>query len=165
MFAPRHTSEMALSLSAVPFLMMVVAAPFTTHRPWETTSTTSFGVSVLSVSTKFGTLASSSSWNVPSAACGKTSSTLGRPVPQVLVLTFSPNYPLMLVAYAPTTTPSGTLSARRAYVFTVFSPLATITSPMGSSFFTMPWTAAAASSDVSMSSFGVVLAFYLVRAS
>lgn len=66
---------------------MVGVAPLTTHRPWATSRTTSFGARVLSVSFVLVQLVSAS--NVPSAAVGK-SRLLVRPGPHAFDRTPSP---------------------------------------------------------------------------
>lgn len=134
---PGMTLEFALIFrSILPYLIMVVVAPLTPHRPCETTSTTSFGAIVSTVSSKLVTLVLPS-WKAPSAACGKRLSTLVRPVPQVQVSTSMPNYPLITLTYGPTAMPSGTFSVLSIYDLTVSSPFAITTTPIGLCFLTI----------------------------
>lgn len=64
---------------------MAGVAPGKTHRPWVTSTTTSFGARVLTVSYKFGRFVSPST---PSVGAGNRtlSPMFGFPIPQVFVI-------------------------------------------------------------------------------
>lgn len=65
LYRPACPSCSAVMHPLIPFLIIVEVAPLTTHAPWVTRTTTSFGVRVFSVSLKSALLVMSSA---PSAA-------------------------------------------------------------------------------------------------
>lgn len=78
----------------VPFLIIVEVAPLRTHIPWVTTTRTSFGASVSSVSLLFEGLVFMPA-NVPSAACGK-SIPFAIIAPQVEAFNYTPKPPPLI---------------------------------------------------------------------
>lgn len=113
--------------------MIVDAAPFTTQRPWVTTTRPSFEVSVSSVSRKFGRF-DPLLRGTPSVACGN-SMTPGMPTPQADVLVSTPTSPPFYGVSAPKTLPYGTTTARYpVYLLDSFTNAITA-STIGLSFF------------------------------
>lgn len=122
------------------------------------TTRTSFDARVSSVSSKLEQLGRQST--VPSAAVDKRMFP-GIPFPQVEVSTpSSPNSPRQMLTVVPTILPTEMLLGLTTRAFLVSSPLASSARPIEITFFYIPWPAAAASSDVSMSSFDMAFAIY-----
>lgn len=100
---PDYTRGFVLVFSPLPYLMLVVAAPTTSHRPCATTRLTSFGASVISVSSKLVSLVRPLGV-APSGAVGNRLLTRDRTKPHVSV-SLTPRTRIPVLRLGPTAIP------------------------------------------------------------
>lgn len=135
--------------------MMVEVVPFRPHTPWVTMRRTSFGVSVFSVSL-VSVFIDTSSVSGPSAVWENLMLYMVRMPPHAIASAFTPNTPPTIAVFAPTTLPYGTYTTIVANATTGSPTRARRMTPMESLHFAFTWPVTAASSDVALSSFGMV---------